>query len=60
MPVQCNGRCLDCPYDFCAPETPARRPTKAAQRNEWRQDALFELEELGDLYGIDPEAVRLP
>ncbi|MFF1450158.1 hypothetical protein ACFVYF_18765 [Streptomyces sp. NPDC058274] len=55
----CNGHCLDCLYDFCVPETPVRRPTKAAQRSEWKQDALFELEELGDLYGIDPEAVRL-
>ncbi len=56
----CSGHCFDCPYDFCVPETPARRPTKAAQRSEWKQDALFELEELGDLYGIDPEKVRLP
>lgn len=54
----CNGRCLDCPYDFCGPEAPKRRPSKAAERS-WRQDALFELEELGDLYGIDPGAVRL-
>jgi hypothetical protein len=60
MPAQCNGHCFDCPYEFCVPETSPRRPTKSAQRNEWRQDALFELEELGDLYGIDPEAVRLP
>jgi hypothetical protein len=58
MPA-CNGHCFDCPYDFCVPETRTRRPSKAAQRTEWRQDALFELEELGDLYGIDPEAVRL-
>jgi hypothetical protein len=54
----CNGRCFDCPYDFCGPEVPKRRPSKAAERS-WRQDALFELEELGDLYGIDPGAVRL-
>lgn len=54
----CNGRCLDCPYDFCGSEVPTRRPSKAAERS-WRQDALFELEELGDLYGIDPSAVKL-
>ncbi|MYX26042.1 hypothetical protein GTY75_05055 [Streptomyces sp. SID8381] len=57
MPA-CSGACPDCPYDFCVPATPARRPSKAAQR-QWRQDALFELEDLADLYGIDPEAVRL-
>lgn len=56
----CRGACPDCPYDFCAPATPVRRPTKAQERSGWRQDALFELDELGDLYGLDPEAVRLP
>jgi hypothetical protein len=56
----CNGRCFDCPYDFCVPETTSRRPSKAEERTGWRQEALFELEELGDLYGIDPQAVRLP
>jgi hypothetical protein len=60
MPAQCSGACFDCPYDFCAPETPVRRLSKAAQRNGWRQDVLDELDELGDLYGLDPEAVRLP
>ncbi|WP_328377031.1 hypothetical protein OHB13_11805 [Streptomyces sp. NBC_00440] len=54
----CNGRCLDCPYDVCGPEAPRRRPSKAAERS-WRQAALFELEDLGDLYGVDPEAVKL-
>ena len=56
----CNGHCPDCPYDFCAPPAPkAPRPTKAADRRSWRQDALFELEELGDLYDVDPKKVRL-
>jgi hypothetical protein len=60
MPAQCSGACFDCPYDFCAPDTPVRRLSKAARRNGWRQDVLDELDELGDLYGLDPEAVRLP
>ncbi|MFJ8699452.1 hypothetical protein [Streptomyces ardesiacus] len=55
----CNGACFDCPYDFCVPDARPSRLSKAAERQGWRQDALFELEELGDLYGIDPEAVRL-
>lgn len=59
MPAQCNGHCFDCPYDFCAPEARTQRPSKAVERKGWRQDALFELAELGDLYGIDPGAVRL-
>ncbi|MGW2713692.1 hypothetical protein ACWC4J_32665 [Streptomyces sp. NPDC001356] len=54
----CNGRCVDCPYDFCVPETPARRPSKAQERSGWRQDALFELEDLRELYPDLPE-VRL-
>ncbi|MFJ7329041.1 hypothetical protein ACIQVN_22715 [Streptomyces cyaneofuscatus] len=54
----CTGRCFDCPHEFCGPEAPSRRPTKAAERS-WRLEALFELEELGDLYGIDPAAVKL-
>jgi len=53
----CRGACPDCPYDFCVPATPKRRPSKAAERS-WQQDALFELEELGDLYGIDLDSVR--
>ncbi|AEW94030.1 hypothetical protein SCATT_16590 [Streptantibioticus cattleyicolor NRRL 8057 = DSM 46488] len=38
---------------------PAPRPPRAQQRRDWHQDALFELEELADLYGIDLERVRL-
>lgn len=53
----CTGACPDCPYDFCVPAKP--RATRAEQRRGWRQDALFELEELGDLYGVDPDQVRL-
>jgi hypothetical protein len=55
----CRGACPDCPYDFCVPETPTRRASKAEQRQGWRQEALFELEDLADLYGINPEKVRL-
>jgi len=36
-----------------------RRQSDAQRRTGWRQEALFELEELGDLYGVDPEKVRL-
>ncbi|MER6382082.1 hypothetical protein ACWDBP_39980 [Streptomyces sp. NPDC001233] len=55
----CRGACPDCPYDFCVPESSTQRPSKAQERRGWREDALFELEELADLYGVDPEAVRL-
>ncbi|MGW3200450.1 hypothetical protein ACWDBD_38940 [Streptomyces sp. NPDC001118] len=41
------------------PESSTQRPSKAQERRGWREDALFELEELADLYGVDPEAVRL-
>ncbi|MFI2031389.1 hypothetical protein [Streptomyces buecherae] len=37
-----------------------RRPSRAAERHEWTQLALVELEELAELYGLDPAAVRLP
>ncbi|MFG3582573.1 hypothetical protein [Streptomyces sp. NPDC047990] len=59
MGFSCSGACPDCPYDFC--EAPATKPkqTDAARRRDWKQDALFELEELGDLWGIDPSRVRL-
>lgn len=58
--ADCNGRCDDCPYSWCVPAKTKARPSKAAERRGWRQDALFELEELGDLYEIDPDSVRLP
>ncbi|WP_262928437.1 hypothetical protein [Streptomyces sp. CBMA29] len=41
------------------PAPPTAKPSKAAERQNWRQDALFELEDLGDLYGIDTSQVRL-
>jgi hypothetical protein len=58
MPADCNGRCEDCPYSWCAPVACAQ-PTKASDRQGWRQDARAELDELADLYGIDPSGVRL-
>jgi hypothetical protein len=45
------------------PEGPRLRtadePNRAERNRGWRQDALFELEELGELYGVDVSAVRL-
>lgn len=45
------------------PEGPRLRaadePNRAERSRGWRQDALFELEELGDLYGIDASGVRI-
>lgn len=38
----------------------ADQPNRAERQRSWRQEALWELEELGDLYGIDHQAVRLP
>jgi hypothetical protein len=47
-----------------APEGPrlraADQPNRAERKREWRQDALFALEELGDLYDVDVSGVRLP
>ncbi|MFD5697854.1 hypothetical protein [Streptomyces lasiicapitis] len=34
------------------------RPTKAAMRREWHQAAVTELEELGELYGVDASVLR--
>jgi len=33
--------------------------SRAAERRSWRLEALAELEDLGDIYGIDPAMVRL-
>jgi hypothetical protein len=37
----------------------ADQPNRAQRKTGWLHDALFELEELGDLYGIDASGVRL-
>lgn len=37
----------------------ADEPTRAQRKRGWRLDARAELEELGDLYGLDLPAVRL-
>ncbi|MEV8022508.1 hypothetical protein AB0O76_40690 [Streptomyces sp. NPDC086554] len=34
------------------------RPSKAAAKRQWHQDAVKELEELGELYGVDSSVVR--
>ncbi|MFD0407304.1 MULTISPECIES: hypothetical protein [Kitasatospora] len=39
-----------------APSKPAH--TRAAQRRSWRQDALFELEDLGEIFGISEAALK--
>ncbi|MFD7605163.1 hypothetical protein ACFWAN_32570 [Streptomyces mirabilis] len=45
------------------PEGPRLRltdqPNRAERKRSWRQDALFELEELAELYDVDATAVRL-
>jgi hypothetical protein len=56
--VDCNGHCDDCPFTWCS-TAPASRPSKAQQRKGWRQDAIDELDDLADLYGIDAGQVRL-
>ncbi|QUI30673.1 hypothetical protein H9W91_07230 [Streptomyces alfalfae] len=58
MSADCYGHCDDCPYTWCVPEV-RTQPTKAAVKRSWRQDAQDELDELADLYGIDPGMVRL-
>ena len=39
--------------------TGRRSSSRAADRSSWRQDALYELEDLGDLWGLDLSQVRL-
>ncbi|MEV5883104.1 hypothetical protein AB0L74_10355 [Streptomyces sp. NPDC052020] len=55
MSADCNGHCDDCTW--CVPEA-RTQPSKAAVKRGWRQDAIFELEDLVDLYPDLPE-VRL-
>lgn len=37
----------------------ADQPNRAQRKADWRQHALFELEDLADLYDVDPSGVRL-
>ncbi len=37
----------------------ADQPNRAQRKNSWRQDAIFELEDLADLYGVDVSGVQL-
>ncbi|MFD7173426.1 hypothetical protein [Streptomyces sp. NPDC059929] len=57
MPPICDGLCADCQCPF-PPNRTDRRQTKAAEKRLWLQDALFELSDLGELYGIDPNSLR--
>ncbi|MGW1867937.1 hypothetical protein ACWCPS_20500 [Streptomyces mauvecolor] len=57
MPFLCDGLCADCRCPF-PPNPVTRRPSKAAEKRQWVQDALFELVDLGELYGIDPDSLR--
>ncbi|MFE3579410.1 hypothetical protein [Streptomyces vinaceus] len=34
------------------------RPSKAAAKRRWHQDAMTELHELGELYGVSPDVVK--
>ena len=34
-------------------------PSRATERHHWQRDALSELEDLGDLWGLDLAAMRL-
>ncbi|MEV5677468.1 hypothetical protein [Streptomyces sp. NPDC052179] len=57
MHADCNSHCGECSV-WHSP-TPAAKPSRTTQRAGWRQDALFELEELGDFFGVDADAVKL-
>ncbi|MFI8815732.1 MULTISPECIES: hypothetical protein [unclassified Streptomyces] len=57
MHADCNSQCGECSVGYSS--TPAARPSRTTQHAGWRQDALFELEELGDFFGIDVDAVKL-
>ncbi|MES9589975.1 hypothetical protein ABWK57_14100 [Streptomyces sp. NPDC094045] len=57
MPLDCDGLCDDCVCAF-PPAKAVKRTTKAAEKRSWRQDALFELSELGELYGVDQDVLR--
>lgn len=35
-----------------------QRPSKAALKREWHQAAVAELEELGELYGVEVSVMR--
>lgn len=58
MTAVCNGYCDDCPYDFCAPLPTSHKPSKAASRLTWQQEALAEVDDIGDLFGIDQATVQ--
>lgn len=38
----------------------ADQPNRAQRKRGWRQEALFELEDLADLVDVDLTGVRLP
>ena len=49
----------DDPTEDTPPLTGRKSVSRSAQRADWRQEALYELEDLGDLWGLDLSQVRL-
>ncbi|MBB5123212.1 hypothetical protein [Streptomyces eurocidicus] len=54
--LDCDGLCHGCKRPRAA--LGRLRLSKAARRRGWRQEALSELVDLGELYGVDPAAIR--
>ncbi|MFH8346775.1 hypothetical protein [Streptomyces sp. NPDC018045] len=53
----CDGLCADCACAF-PPVKANRRPNRASEKRTWQQDALFELSELAELYGVDEGLIK--
>ena len=49
----------DDPTEDTPPLTGRQTLSRSVQRAGWRQDALVELEDLGDLWGLDLRQVKL-
>ncbi|MFG2228019.1 hypothetical protein [Streptomyces sp. NPDC048644] len=53
----CDGLCRDCTCAF-PPARGGHHLSKAAEKRAWQQDVLFELLELGELYGVHANGLR--